>query len=363
MIKIHHFNIKKSLYISICLVILAILINLGSGGGGGNGSGNNDPPHNPVPGEKVTSLTKDGVTWYFENPVDFGIFVTGDYYIIGPAGITSIAPAPTNGRNGSVLNLPIDSGISGFDDRVTQNRFREELRIYPPFQMNSGDTLISSMSVDEAGTNKNWLRESDSSNSPVKTISILTCLSKRVPDDSFRPSYCDRSQKMYRLSQINMDRLPKLPRVSSTPEISEFAEHFRRPWLDVCFFGFDAAVDYQACYGREFGRATGMSALLLLCDFSDEEKHDLLVGFIQYGIDLWGIAQAGYSGWPAHGGHGSGRKLPIVLAGLLLQDTEMSHPTQTLPDLKFGEDLQTMYDSGWTGASVVYAGHMGVWNN
>jgi hypothetical protein len=78
------------------------------------------------------------------------------------------------------------------------------------------------------------------------------------------------------------------------------------------------------------------------------------------GIDLWGIARAGYPGWPAHGGHGSGRKWPIIFAGMLLGDTAMASPNATLPSLRFGEDMQTMYDSCWTGAQVVYAGHQGV---
>jgi hypothetical protein len=69
----------------------------------------------------VSSLTKDGITWTFATPVVAGQFVTGDYYIVGPATVSAIDPAPTTSSpylNGSVLNLPTANGKSGFDSRL-----------------------------------------------------------------------------------------------------------------------------------------------------------------------------------------------------------------------------------------------------
>jgi hypothetical protein len=96
-----------------------------------------------------------------------------------------------------------------------------------------------------------------------------------------------------------------------------------------------------------------------MLDFTQQEKERLLINYVQHGIDLWGIVRAGYPGWQAHGGHGSGRKWPIIFAGILLNDSEMRTPTVTYPNVKFGEDMQTMYANGWTGSTVVYGGHMG----
>ena len=59
----------------------------------------------------------------------------------------------------------------------------------------------------------------------------------------------------------------------------------------------------------------------------------------------------------AHGGHGNGRKLLIVLAGLMLDDPDMQNPYAKYPNLKLSEDSQTMYAKGWTGAKAVYVGH------
>jgi hypothetical protein len=319
-----------------------------------------------IKAQTADSITHDGITWRFSGTVPIGRFVNGDYYVVGPVTIEDIDPLPTaeNGRHGSVLNMPVqDNDVSPFDSRVSSGRYAPELRIYPPFTMNPGDILISSISMDEIGDYEPWLREGqETPPSPVRSVSVLTCLPERVSADAFRPSYVDTTLHIYYADNLRRDLLPNLPRVEHTPDIEIFAWHFRRPWLDICFFEFDAAVEYQAAYGRETGRSVGMATLLLMLDFTPGEKEELLVNIVQYGIDLWGIAKAGYFGWPAHGGHGTGRKWPIIFAGIMLDDSEMRSPNTTLPDLRFGEDMQTMYDECWTGANVVYAGHQGVWN-
>jgi hypothetical protein len=312
------------------------------------------------------SISIDGITWRFSQAVPVGQFINGDYYVVGAVTVVNINPLPTasNGRHGSVLNMPVNNNsLSPFDSRVSSNRYAPQLRVYPPFTMQPGDALISSVSVNQIGDFPPWLREGQETPvSPVRSVSVLTCLPQAVSPDAFRPSYADRTQRVYYGNNLRRDLLPRLPKVAHTPDISTFAAHFRRPWLDVCFFGFDAAVEYQATYGREVGRSVGMATLLLMLDFSGAEKEQLLVHLVQYGIDLWGICRAGYVGWPAHGGHGTGRKWPIIFAGMMLGDQDMRTPNRIYPALRFGEDMQTMMDQGWTGADVVYAGHQGVWN-
>lgn len=307
------------------------------------------------------SITKDGVTWRFASPIQVGQFVTGDYYVVGKATVISITPNPAGGRNGSVCNPPLAIG-SGFDDRVIEDRFREQLRVYPPLSLNPGDVLLSSISIDSLGSIHSWLKESEVPLSPVKSISILTCLEHAVTADAFRPSYGDTTCKLYYADSLRRYLLPKLKSAGEVPNISEFTEHFRRPWVDICQFSFDVPVEYQPAYGREVGRAVGMASLMLMLDIGNSEKETLLIGLVQYGIDLWGIIRNGYDPWVALGGHGSGRKWPVIFAGILLGDTAMAQPTRTYPDMEFSEDMQTIYGSGWTGATALYAGHMGVHN-
>ena len=79
------------------------------------------------------------------------------------------------------------------------------------------------------------------------------------------------------------------------------------------------------------------------------------------------MVEQGHSGWQAWRGHGSGRKFPIVLAGLLLGQGRMSSVAA-----HFGEDMQTIwvtetlpaatYTQSWhrIPQTVVYGGHVGV---
>jgi hypothetical protein len=87
----------------------------------------------------------------------------------------------------------------------------------------------------------------------------------------------------------------------------------------------------------------------------------------QYGIDLYGLVEQGHNGWQAHGGHGSGRKFPIVLAGIMLNEEGMKSV-----QANFGEDMQTIwvtetlptgaYKKSWhtTPETIVYGGHVGI---
>ena len=58
------------------------------------------------------------------------------------------------------------------------------------------------------------------------------------------------------------------------------------------------------------------------------------MNFVQVGIDLGGMVRAGHPGWTGFGGHGSGRKLPIVFAGLLLGDDQLAHINKSFPKVQ-----------------------------
>jgi hypothetical protein len=314
-----------------------------------------EPPRRPTVAQlpKLARIAKDGITWTLSAPAPVGRFVTGDYYVVGPVTVTAVTPAPANGRNGSVKNLPAVDDETGFDSRTQANRYRPQLRVDPPVRLAPGDALVSSISVDRVGATERWLFD-HATGSPVRTVSILTSVARPQPPDAFRPFYAGRGSPIYYSRNLRRNLLPRLARVPGTPSPAEYAQHFRRPWVDALFFGFDAPIEYMPDYGREVARAVGNAGLLLTLDYPPRRKEALLVYLAQYGIDLWGLVRKGHSGWPAHGGHGSGRKFPIVLAGTLLGNRAMQRPRT-----RFGEDMQTMLGRGWTGARALYAGHHG----
>jgi hypothetical protein len=303
---------------------------------------------------KLASAEKDGITWTFSRPAPVGRFITGDVYVVGPVTVTAISPAPGGGRNGSVKNIPPVDDETGFDSRTDANRYESRLSVRLPVQLGPGDSLVSSISVDRVGSTKRWLFDK-STGSPVKTISILTSVSKPQPADAFRPSYVGKGSPIYYSRNLKRGLLRRLPRIGGAPSLAEYEQHFRRPWVDSLFFTFDSPIDYMPDYSREIARAVGIAGLLLNSNFSARQKEPLLVYLTQYGIDLSGLVRRGHPGWGAHGGHGSGRKFPIVFAGTLLGNRAMQRPRA-----QFGEDAQTIFGNGWTGAKALYAGHYGI---
>ena len=326
----------------------------------------------------ATSVSKDGITWTFSQAVPVGQFVNGDYYVVGPVTITAISPAPTKSspyENGSVKNLPTANGKSGFDSRLSDGAdeswwFDASLRSYPPISLKPGDSLVSSISLRQIHSVPEVMRSTSKSSSPVATMSILTVLAAAQTEDAFRPSYCDRRQTVYHANSLERNLLPSLapPNPSNTPTLAQFEAWYRRPWIDTNAFLFDAPADYMPSYGQHVAFADSYASLLLMLDFPAAEKVNLTNYFVQYGIDLYGCVQAGY-GWPAFGGHHSGRKLPIIFAGMLLNNTGMKNVSATYPN-RFGEDMQTLYVDklppagtylhAWQGATVIYGGHYGV---
>ena len=313
------------------------------------------------------SVSQYGITWTFDKPARVGQFTGGDWYVAGPVTVKAISPAPADGRNGSTLNIPITPGKSesklGFDDRIPHGRYDAKLFQKPPFAMTPGDVLFSSISLEKIERIQPMLPRSrshrTSEHSPIRTVAVLTCLAKPAPADAFRPGYSDPKRTLYLARHLRRDRLPKLKSPGNVPPVGEIERLFERPWTDIIMDEFGAPLDNMPIYGQEFARAVGLATLLLALDLPPQEKETLLVRFVQAGIDMWGLLEAGKSGWPALGGHGNGRKWTIIFAGLMLDDARMQRPNKSFPKAVFSEDLQTMFDDCWTGAKVVYAGHVG----
>ena len=330
----------------------------------------NDPPPTPALEELplLSQISQQGITWTFSTPQRVGRFVNGDYYVVGTATITNIQPLPTpaNGRHGSMLNIPPNLQKSGFDSRLVSERYDSSLRVYPPITLTPGNKLVSSRSVD-ASNLPAVMRPNDLSESPVASVSILTSVSAPQPLDAFRPSYARGSTQIYLSRNLRRSILPALQPVQHVPPLSEFEGYLKRPWVDSVFFSFAAPSEYMASYGRENGYVISFAGLLLTLNFTQEQKEPLLVYLTQYGIDLYGLVQQGHTGWQAHGGHGTGRKFPIVLAGMMLNEESMKSV-----QANFGEDMQTIwvtetlpagtYTKSWhiKPETVVYGGHVGI---
>ena len=339
-----------------------------------------------------TSASQYGMTWTFDKPTRVGQFVNGDFYVVGPVTVTEITPRPLYGaeipadqidptdkntpvknrvRNGFMLNPPAERKVSY--NSVVHNWFDPSLVQKLPVSMKPGDSLVSTISMPmgdfplqpplrekEGAYNPKEESRGKGDSSPVRDAAVLTCVAEPQPADAFRPAFCDRTQKIYLARNLKRELLPAIVAPGDTPKLEQYIRYTQRPWVGTCFFGFEQPADNMPWYGREIGRVVGNAALLLCCNFTPQEKEPLLDDFVEVGIDLGGMIRAGHPGWFCWGGHGSGRKLPIVFAGILLGDEELASIHKSCPKACFGEDEQTAYGDSWTGAKVVFTGHSGI---
>lgn len=328
------------------------------------------------------SVSQYGITWAFDQPARVGQFVNGDRYVVGPVTVTAITPKPLYAeeipeieldrmdlerpvtqrvRNGFMLNPPAAMRVS-YDSGV-RNWFDPSLIQKLPVALKPGDSLVSTISMPKGLVLKPMLWETvergvDDS-SPIRTAAVLTCLAEPVPPDAFRPAFCDRQARLYLSRNLRRNLLPTAA-AKNLPDIGLYVRFTQRPWVGTGFFGFESPVENMPQYGRDYARVVGHDALLLCTDLKPEKKETLLVDFVQVGIDLGGMIRNGHPGWEGFGGHGSGRKLPIVFAGLLLGDEELARVNKSFPAAHFGEDEQTAYGDAWTGAKVVFTGHRAI---
>ena len=317
----------------------------------------------------TNSITSNGVTWKFSAEHQTGNFVNGDPWVIGPVTVISISndlndPAftPKPGQNGSMLN-PTTGIKQGYEGAIKRNYDASLNAGLPngqpvsdanPLVIAPNSTLVSTVS---------WLFNSPTELEPgaprfdpitgatrsaTRSAGILTVLAQAPPADAFRPPYVGTDKTIkFRTSQLDYSKIPALavPPDASAPSMKSLADSFSKTWLDNISTWIGAANHptlQMPNYGRDMGRLIVDGTLLLFTDpaprGTNPDKDRLIIGLVQYGIDSAGIADNG-GGWPADGGHGLGRKWPILFAGALLGDAYMLDVGKW--DTRFQENEQT----------------------
>lgn len=304
-----------------------------------------------MPSTAATRISQFGITWTFNQDYPSGQFTNGDYWVVGPVTVIGISPPSTavSGRtaNGSMVNPSPANSSQGYDSSMAFNTYDANLNkalnvssdaplILPP-----GSSLVSTISVTTAGARPQ-----------LQTAAILTVLSAAPAPGSFRPPYCGADKTVrYNKSQLNYSLLKSLLPAKGVLALSTAERNFERPWIDHqggWVARFQHPADNMPDYGDHISMQIGDAALMLHLNFTNAQKETLLVRYVQLGIDFYGIVKAGGTeNWTNDGGHASGRKWPIMFAGLMLNNSEMVNVgSYDTTGVHFGEDDQTFYVSG-----------------
>ena len=331
-----------------------------------------------VPVEERKSLSQYGITWEFDHPVKSGQFITGDWWIIGPVTITKITPEPgpltenatvdikkdqfgdsslrndIRMRNGSSVAFKC-SYQQGYDSR--SETYDPALSVRLPLKLEANRSLISTISntkfpVDNLCKDIMWTKEKVCQQA-LRAAAVLTCLASVPPKDAFRPAYVGTEKVIYQEKDLKWDLLLKLKPAGPVPSWTAFERYFQRPWIEQLVGWGQQELnpnENQTGYGRENARLISMASLMLHLDVPKEQKRKLLIGLVQYGLDISGCAKNG-GDWNWGGGHPFGRKWPVLFAGLMLGDPKIYQLPETAI---FGEDSQSYNGKGWFGQTALW---------
>ncbi len=305
---------------------------------------------------RAESLERHGITWRFDGPYVVGAFANGDPWVVGPVGIVAIEPrcAEVGGRvvHGSMIDPDPSTEWQGYDSAMYGDRARERYRaawnvaigVGPdaPLQLLPERSLVSVRSRPESAAAPT-----------LQTAAVLTCVAVPPPPDAFRPPYVRGDKTVrYRVVDLDVAALRQLAALPGVPQIEVVARQFERVWLDHVpgpAGRWLHPADNLPDHDRELAALVGSAGLLLNLDLPLPQKQELLVRFVQLGLDLHACLRGGCR-WPGVGPHGGGRKFPILFAGRLLGDEGMlaigrefanQAPTATGSGQFFAEDGQT----------------------
>ncbi|MBM4032335.1 MAG: hypothetical protein FJ291_11165 [Planctomycetes bacterium] len=296
-----------------------------------------------------------GITWAFAEPARVGRFVTGDWWAVGPVVVKGVTPAPADGRNGSVVNPPAGKR-QGYDDRISG--YDASLRAAFPLDLKPGQSLVTTASVEKVGEKTPDTVPGQYCRGPLRTAAVLTCVAEPPAADAFRPAYVGDRKPAFAASQLRRDLLPRLKPVGQLPDLKLHERYLERIWLDHLHEWPNRMMhplENMPDYGREITNIVSNVSLMLLLDDpapvggASLPRDTLLLRFVQLGIDYYGVTQSDADLWRANGGHNSGRKMPILFAGVLL-----GHDGMKGVKAAFAEDQQTYFGAGYRGQKALW---------
>lgn len=294
---------------------------------------------------RLSSITHHGITWKFDKEYPAGQFISGDWYVVGPVRIVATEPGWDGQCHGSMIN-PSYGGGHGYDRRFC---FQESLRAEFPRTVPPDSSVVSAVSWrgDEPGSPEKVKNAKLRIPRPaLRRAAVLTVLRGVPAKAAFRPPYAGDLKPLYFRDELRPEILPKLEPVASAPTISSLLPQFEHVWLDHLENWQSAYLcpsENMPHYGREIAQAYNDATLALLLDYPTETKLPLIERLVQIGIDDYGVVATGAEWGLAGGGLGSGRKWPILFAGLLLDAPALMNAGKDFPAATWQEDCQTFY--------------------
>ena len=270
------------------------------------------------------------ITFRFNKKVETGQYINGDWWVLGPVTIQSISPEYVDGRHYVSLNgLPsknrVPLGKMGIP--LTDPTSSSPLHVTP------GNSVIKLVTLKECGKNK-----CPTMRACNKFAAVLTVVSKKPTPETFRPPYYGQKKpnRPFILRKNALEQIPSLPTRFIRSRLSfevlekrythvQWGEH-SRGYLRQYEFPVDNHWWAQKqCASTYHGKIASENALTILrfmlddADWNNPQHKQALVSYLQYGIDLYWMAEQGVG----FGSHAQGRKIPVAFAAAMFDDKQM----------------------------------------
>lgn len=321
------------------------------------GAGVNTSSVSPyAPTTLQTAATRRNVAWHFDTQIPVGTYANGDRFVVtenpvAVVGTTPLAVAtsnPLDARNGSELNTTAQTELNGFDGRILTGSFNQSLydasRNIDPnktgssvaFAKNGHGMMIKAVSysgdVSDAGNKQRTAPA-------LQALECITFTPSHVPRGGFRPPLV-RPDKTTRPNWTYDTMLSNMGLFTSSVNVTDPVAHPEHTpqarsarlaklqalqyTLNTAFTHLDTMSPRSAVrgYGREWAITLGEAGVDLHSTISLPEKRIIAIALTQIGLDLWGAIDEGAI-WLDNGGWYQGRLMPVLVAGLLLNEPEM----------------------------------------
>jgi hypothetical protein len=269
----------------------------------------------------ASQVSQWGITWTFDKNYVTGQYANGDYWVMGPVVITALAPAVVEDSFGLHNGWEINAVVNGpqpYDQRIGD--FSKSAIPALPCTVQVGRSVVKAISTEPY---------SNTGCRPcLRTAAVLTVVAAVPPDSGmavFRPPYVLNEKPLYYVDSLKTGLLPFYAPVTSMPTLASQYESFRRVQLDhqpgrtSTYMRPEDALPF---YAANINQESGDAALRLMMNDPLPDKRDLLVAYVQCGIDYFHFLKNGQF-WPAGGGEQPGNVLPIVFAATMLDNKEM----------------------------------------
>lgn len=286
---------------------------------------------------------KNDIVFVFDKSYVCGQFANGDWWVSadesGMVTLVSIQPDAEDGANGVEVN-PVSKSRQGFDKRISGY----DASLVPgfPLRLKGDASVVKTVSVP---SNKKKCRPC------LQFAAVLTVVRSPVPngENVLRPGYFGVKKTYQPVTEDIANRLPKLP-ASCCSEAKEgdfgkIARRYQGVQLDHLegWTGRDMhPIDNMPDYGASIAASNAASALRFMLDdfrIGNKSHKSALLNYLQMAADLRSMAESGVK-WPANGGHGNGRKLPLAVAATLLKDSAF---LDAMRASSFSEDEQVYF--------------------